>query len=271
MLIDTHVHTGGSALNFHMTDDMVLEFMKKYGVDYAMVSNCDAAEADSKQKMLPDNLQVTQEQAFKSNLAFAQKHPDKICLALWVKPNLQSATPELETLIKDNLDYVKAIKLHPYHSNISPTDKRVLPFLELAQKYGLAVVSHTGGCENASPTNLAKAAKMFPSVPFVMVHMGLGSDNKEAINLLPKVQNLYGDTTWVPLETTVEVVKLCGSKKIMFGTDAPIDGVDTYKCNPKGDRSLYQDYFQKLSTVIGNRAYNDIMYGNAIRILKLQK
>lgn len=31
--------------------------------------------------------------------------------------------------------------------------------------------------------------------------------------------------------------------KMMFGSDAPIDGLDTYLCNKKGERSIYQDYF----------------------------
>ena len=103
-----------------------------------------------------------------------------------------------------------------------------------------------------------------------MVHLGLGSDNKEALDLLAKADNLYGDTTWVPMETTIEAIKRYGSKKMIFGSDTPIDGVDTYFCNPKGDRSLYQDYFHVLPDKISKEAYEDLMYKNAIRIFNIK-
>lgn len=56
---------------------------------------------------------------------------------------------------------------------------------------------------------------------------------------------------------------------MIFGSDAPIDGVDTYLCNPKGERSIYQDYFHVLEEKIGKEAYADLMYKNAVRIFKL--
>ena len=162
------------------------------------------------------------------------------------------------------------MQFHPFHSNVSPTDERAIPYLELAKKHHLAVVSHTGGCEAASPVHLYEAAKLYPSIPFVMVHMGLGSDNKEALELLGKAENLYGDTTWVPMETTMEAIRRYGSKKMIFGSDTPIDGVDTYFCNPKGERSLYLDYFHVLPDKISKEEYADLMYRNAIDLFSLK-
>lgn len=269
MIIDTHLHIGGEAVGFQMNEQMVIEAMEKYQIDYGLVSNADAGEMTHQQVLLPDSVQNTQEDSLKRVLRFARKYPDKIGAAVWVKPYLQGVTKELEELIADNLDVIYAIKLHPFHSNTMPTDKKVLPYLSLAEKYDLAVVSHTGGCEAASPTHLYEAAKLFPKVPFVMVHMGLGSDNMEALELLGKADNLYGDTTWVPMSTTIEAIKRYGSKKMIFGSDAPIDGVDTYFCNPKGERSVYQDYFHVLPEKISKEAYADLMYQNAIRIFKL--
>ena len=270
MIIDTHLHIGGEAVGFHMNEQMVIEAMEKYHIDYGLVSSGDAAEMTHQQVLLPDSVQNTQEDALKRVLKFARKYPDKIGASVWVKPYLQGVTKELEELIADNLDVIYAIKLHPFHSNTAPTDQKVLPYLSLAEKYGLAVVSHTGGCEAASPVYLYEAAKLFPKVPFVMVHMGLGTDNKEALDLLGKADNLYGDTTWVPMETTIEAIKRYGSKKMIFGSDMPIDGVDTYFCNPKGDRSLYQDYFHVLPDKISKEAYEDLMYKNAMRIFKVK-
>ena len=111
---------------------------------------------------------------------------------------------------------------------------------------------------------------MFPKVSFVMVHMGLGTDNKEAISLLGKLPNLYGDTTWVPLESTLEIVERYGSKKLFFGSDSPIDGLHTYRQNMQGEPSLYQRYFNELEGKIGTEAYEDIMYKNAMRVFGIK-
>ena len=95
MIIDTHVHIGGEAVGFHMNKEMVLEAMEKYQIDYALVSNGDAGEMDHQQKVLPEEVQVTQEDALKRTLTFARKHPDKIGAGVWVKPYSQGVTKEL--------------------------------------------------------------------------------------------------------------------------------------------------------------------------------
>ena len=271
MRIDTHVHIGGEKVGFQMSEEMVLAAMEKYQIDYAIVSNGDAAEVDHEQNLLPKEVQVSQEDALRRVLAFARKYPDRIGVGVWVKPLTEEVTPELEMLIRDNLDIIYAIKLHPFHSKISPVDERVIPYLELAKKYHLAVVSHTGGCEEAEPVHMYEAALKYPEIPFVMVHMGLGSDNKEALELLGKADNLYGDTAWVPMMTTEEANRRYGSKKMMFGSDMPIDGIDTYFCNPRGERSMYQDYFYVLPEKISREAYEDLMWQNAVRVFKLKR
>ena len=265
MIIDTHTHIGDQ-FDFYMTEEMVLGAMQKYNIGYVLVSNADAVEVDHEQKMIPEQAQISQEENLERVLAFARAHEDKIGVAVWVKPLTEVVTPKLEELIEENRDIIYALKLHPFHSKISPMDEKVKPYLELAKKYKLPVVSHTGGCEEASPVHIYEAAKVYPEIPFVMVHMGLGSDNKEALELLGKADNLYGDTAWVPMETTIEAIRRYGSKKMLFGSDMPIDGEDTYFCNGKGERSLYQDYFHILHEKITEDAYKDLMYRNAVEV-----
>ena len=73
----------------------------------------------------------------------------------------------------------------------------------------------------------------------------------------------------VPMESTVLAVKEAGSKKILFGSDNPIDGLDTYHNNPKGDVCVYQSYFNRLEELIGSENYKNIMYRNAVTLFKL--
>lgn len=269
MIIDTHVHIGGEAVGFHMNEDMVIEAMNKYGIDFSIVSNSDAGEVDHQQVLLPQEVQVPQEDALERTLTFARKYPQKIGVAPWAKPLTQGYTKELEEKVLANRDMIYAIKIHPYHSHVSPIDERVLPYIELAEKLNVPVISHTGNSEDDSPIHLYEAAKMFPKVSFIMAHMGLGTDNSEALELLGKADNLYGDTTWVPMSTTIKAIEMYGSKRIFFGSDMPIDGVDTYLHNPKGERSLYQDYFYELPKLISNDAYEDLMYKNAMEIFRI--
>lgn len=270
MIIDTHAHIGDQFM-FSMTEGMVLEAIENYNIDYVLVSNGDAIEVDCDQKLIPAQKQISQEDNLKRVLVFARENEDKIGVAVWVKPLTETVTEELEKLIVENRDIIYALKLHPFHSKISPMDEKVKPFLELAKKYKLPVVSHTGGCEEASVVHLYEAAKAYPEIPFVMVHMGLGTDNKEALEILGKADNLYGDTAWVPIETTIEAIRRYGSKKMMFGSDMPIDGADTYACNIKGERSLYQDYFHVLREKITEEEYKDLMYRNAIEVFGFKK
>ena len=268
-LIDTHMHIGGTAVGFDMPSSMIEGLLGQYSIDYAIISNADAVEVSHNQELIPEVQQITQEAALQDVLDLAQRHSNKIGAAVWVKPRLQGLTSELETLIKNHLNQIVAIKLHPFHSNIAPTDSRVLPYLELAAHYHLPVISHTGGCEAARAYHLYEAAKMFPSIPFVMVHMDLGTDHKEALDLLGRLDNLYGDTTWVDMQTTIEAIKRYGSHKMLFGSDAPIDGLHTYSYNKKGERSLYQDYFDVLPEKIDTSAYEDLMYRNAMRLFHI--
>lgn len=268
-IIDTHVHIGGEKVGFIMNEEMVTTMMGRYQIDHAIVSNGDSAEMTHTQVLLPQEFQFTQEESLERTLKFARQNPGKISVAPWVKPYLQGLTKELRQMMEDNLDIIKAIKLHPFHSNVSPTDQRMLPYLELADELHLPVVSHTGGCEAAKSYHLYEAAKLFPKVSFVMVHMDLGTDNKEAIDLMDKAENLIADTTWVPMKSTMEVIRRYGSERIVFGSDSPIDGIDTYKCNPKGERSVYQDYFHILPSEIDSNDYENLMWRNAERIFHL--
>lgn len=271
MIIDTHVHIGffkAPDKEIDMTEEMVLHSMELYGVDYLLVSAA-AVEYDCELQPVPAELQVSQEEAFARGIAFAKNNPGKIGVLPWVKPAGETADDTLERMIRENPDVVRGIKVHPFHSRTAFDSPKVEPYIRLAQKYRLPVAIHTGGCDEASPLRVYNAAKKFPDVKFIMVHMGLGTDNREAIELMGKLPNLYADTTWVPVSSTLQILREYGSKRIMFGSDNPIDGLHTYHHNLKGEPSMYRQYFHGLEEQIGQEAYADIMYRNAIEVFGL--
>lgn len=268
MIIDTHVHFGKKLL-FDMPKENVIKAMTKYNITASIVSNIESAEGDHKQIVLPPEDQVKQEECLKNAIAFAKNNLGKIYIAAWVKPKTEKISNELESLIANNLDIIKAIKVHPFHSCIDFDGPETKAYIELARKYKLPIVTHTGGSDGASCKRVYNAAIKYPEVNFVMVHMGLGTDNTEAIELISKQSNLYGDTTWVSMENTIKCINKTGSNKIMFGSDMPIDGLDTYLCNSFGERSIYQDYFHILPTKINKIDYENIMWKNASKIFSI--
>ena len=177
---------------------------------------------------------------------------------------------ELINLIQNNLDVIKAVKFHPYHSALDFDDPLMNPYLDLAEQFNLPVITHTGTGENDCPEKVYNMAKSFPKVNFIMAHMGLGSDNVIATELIALLPNLFGDTAWVSMESTINFIKKIGSQKLFFGTDLPIDGIDTYHHNPRGERSLYQDYFEKLPEFISQEDYDNLMWKNALNFFGLE-
>ena len=265
MLIDTHVHIG-KVLDFEMRQEDVIYSMNRYGVDFSLVSSVDAVEFDHVGRAIPKALQTSQNEAFKRTLSFARRYPDQIGVTPWMKLYAETPDDEFIRLLEENRELVYGIKLHPFHSRVAPDDPRAEKVYEIARKYHLPVVSHTGGCEEARSIHLYNAAIKHPEISFVMVHMDLGTDNHEAIELLGKADNLYGDTTWVPVKSTLKAIERWGSGKILFGSDNPIDGADTYLHNKTGDRSLYQEYFNEFRAMVSPEDYDNIMYRNAVRL-----
>lgn len=269
MIIDTHAHIG-KILNFNMTEEQILYSMDKYKIDFTLFSDIEAAENAHNGMAIPRFMQKRQNKLLKKDIAIARRHPDRLGLLVWLKIRQELPDSEMISLIEENRDIIYGIKLHPFHSRTAPDNPAIKPIYDLARRFQLPIVSHTGGCKEADSLHLYNAAKANPDINFVMVHMDLGTDNAQALDLLGKLPNLYGDTTWVPISTTIEAIRRFGSHKMLFGTDNPIDGKDTLLHNKTGERSLYQQYFNELKEQLSAKDYDNLMYKNAERLFGIR-
>lgn len=263
MIIDAHVHIGGGPVEFDMPENFVLESMEKYNIDVCLVSNADSGEYGHELELIPQERQIDQKQSLARIIQFAKENEGRIYAGFWCKPHHEKMDEEIEKMIAENRKYLVFLKVHPYHSNLAFDDEKMIPYLDLAVKYNLPVVVHTGNSYNDSPERVLNMAKKYPKLKFILAHMGLGTDNSLAIDLMAESNNLYADTAWVPVSTTVEVIKRYGSKRVMFGTDSPIDGVDTYYCNKEGEPSLYRQYFGELKDMLSKEDYENLMWKTA--------
>ena len=258
-MIDSHVHIGGEAVGFTMNEDLVLQSMEKYGVNISIVSNADCVEYGQNLIEIPVEKQFNQEEALARIIRFCRANQGKIYGAFWCKPNHELLTERIDEMITKNRDIIVALKVHPFLSNLSFSDEKMIPYLDFAVKHNLPVIVHTAGDMVASPMRVYEMACRYPQLKFIMAHMGLATDNKLAIDLMEKAENLIADTTWVPVETTLEVIRRYGSGRVVFGSDNPIDGVNTYAHNPFGEPSVYQQYFGDLKEMISNEDYENLM------------
>lgn len=258
-MVDSHVHIGGEIGGFEMNEQIVLQSMEKYNIDISIVSNADAVEYGEGTIKIPEEMQVSQEETLERIVAFCRNNPGKIYGAFWCKPNHELLTECIDEMVGANRDVIVALKVHPYLSNLSFSDEKMVPYLDLARKHNLPVIVHTANDIVDSPMRVYEMACRYPQLKFVMAHMGLGMDNSLALELMGKAENLYADTAWVPVATTLEVIRRYGSGRVVFGSDNPIDGVDTYACNPLGEPSLYRQYFGELKDMISAKDYENLM------------
>ena len=142
MIIDSHVHIGDS-LGFVMKEEMVIESMDKYNIDYCIISNADAAELDHELKPIPDEYQTDQITTLQRSIAFARKYPGRIGVLVWIKPYTEGLTDELVELIEANLDVIFGLKLHQHHSKTGMDDERMVPYIEFARKHNMPIKSTT--------------------------------------------------------------------------------------------------------------------------------
>ncbi|WP_027339798.1 amidohydrolase family protein [Halonatronum saccharophilum] len=261
MVIDSHLHFGKIG-KFDMGVDVLLESLDKYGIDFGIVSNIEGVEFDTELRKIPKEFMVSQMEVNKKTLELVKDHFDKLIGLVWIKPHTESFTNELGDFILDNRDYFVGFKIHPYHSKLKISDDRYKEYLGFANEISLPCAVHTAKCPYSDIGDLYKVAKEYSKVNFIAVHMGLGSDNSRAIDYISKLDNLYGDTTWVPLERVIDAVEGCGSHKILFGTDNPIDGLDTYQ--------KYEELLIKGRDLFKEEDYQDIFSLNAKRIFGLE-
>ena len=84
------------------------------------------------------------------------------------------------------------------------------------------------------------------------------TESAELIERMKETPNLYGDTTWVPLDNVLRAVEAVGSERILFGTDNPMDGKETLRYSKK--------YFVDLKDEVSEEDYENIMHKNAERL-----
>ena len=260
-IIDAHAHIY-SKPTLRQSEEEVLLSMKRYGIAFSLISNCDAAEYAS--GVSPKAKNTTTLKCLNQVLVFVRRNPSKLGAAVWIRPVKENGpSEELKECVRKNRQFIYALKFHPYCEQTPISSPLCEPWLRWAEEEDFPIIVHTAEDEWSDISHLVEAAKKHPSLRFVAAHLQLCSDNSKGIAALYSAPNIYGDTAWVPMKVAAKILRQIGSDRVMFGTDNPIDGADTLS-NP-----MYQDYFANRSR-LSKALYENLMENNAISFFRLR-
>lgn len=259
MIVDSHVHIASWPTLKQCQRD-VLTSMKKYHIDFSLISNCNAAEYPGKKGEV--KYLVSQVEALKQAIPFVRRHKEKMGLLVWIRPHHETISKEFLDLIEKNRDIIYGLKFHPFCSKLRITSPKMDPYFQLMEHYDLPMLVHTAKDKYSDVFYLGLVSDHHPNLKFIAAHMQLMGDNNQALAVLKNHPNLYGDTAWVKMSFVKQCIEELGPNRIMFGTDNPIDGKDTLS-NP-----IYQDYFENNES-LKKSDLEKLLYKNAKKLFKL--
>lgn len=142
---------------------------------------------------------------------------------------LHQDSPDMISDVKNVVSLgLKGIKLHPDIQNFKIDEKRHYLMYELACKYNLPILMHTGDnrYDNSNPNRLKNVLNDFPDLTLIGAHFGGWSVYEEASKELCGYKNLFVDcsSSFYRLtdEQIKEIIARYGYDKVLFGTDYPM-------------------------------------------------
>lgn len=247
-VVDMHNHMGLEYCLYypaHDADGMV-EAMDEAGIDFVISAPCeDLFDGSSKREQITDAM---------------KRYPDRIRGYYSVNPLLGTDIKEIERAFQENPGYV-GLKLLPDYHRTNLNGEVYEPVLRFANQNKMLVLSHTWGismngesCNSAD--KIVDILEKYPDITLLMGH-SIQGQVEEAIEIANAFPGAYLDLCdTCRLNGVVEkMVERAGSEKVIFGTDAPMQG-----------------YHFQMGAVIGARISKEekrnILRENALRILR---
>jgi uncharacterized protein len=210
-IIDAHISLGPSQY-FDIKPETVLELMDQNQIEKGMISPSD-------EWMAVDNTIGNQIIAKYVNdwptrfMGYASVNP-------WYK---EKACLEMHRALGDGLC---AIKINPLRQGFILVEKICAPIFDIANKYKLIVYVVTGIGVLSMPLQLSEIARRYPEAIFIMGRSGWSDFHM--MDFLPSLQqapNIYVETAYNFPEVLNTVIRLIGSDRIVFTSDAPFSNM----------------------------------------------
>lgn len=216
-IIDMHTHMGLEYCLYyenHDADGMV-RYMDEAGVEFICCSPVeDLMDGSSRREQIRDAM---------------RRHAGRIYGYYCVNPLLGFSPEGIRKEFAEHPGYVGLKFLPDYHR--TPLSSEIYrPAFEYANENKMLVLSHTWGVSMNgescnSWTEVQKVLERYPGITFIMGHSCQGQVDK-AIELAVRYPGAYLDLCDTGrLNGVIEkMVRTAGAEKVVFGTDAPMQG-----------------------------------------------
>ena len=258
-MIDSHAHIGKfEDWDFKIED--LYDQMQKVGIRQTVIANLAGNQFNYKHELLNE---YSTYEINKMTMERVQECAHAFKMLIWIRPLMDEQIDWIEQMINTYPKAIVGLKVHPYCAKLKLTEKEYIPYIEICKKYQIPLSVHTEEDGYSDVKYIIEAARRYPEVNFVAVHMGLKTDHKEAINGMKEYKNLYGDTTLVGYDSVKEAIETCGEKKIIFGSDAVMMGEESY--------IKYIEMYRRIKEEYGKEVAENIFHYNCIRVFGGEK
>jgi predicted TIM-barrel fold metal-dependent hydrolase len=193
-------------------------------------------------------------------------HDPRFRRLVWVKPHY--IHPD-EVAARLAGGYV-GLKLHPAVDDYPADDPALDAYLRVAADAGATVAVHSGP-GLADPARIAHLASRFPTVPVVLYHtfLGLPWGRRRAIHHAHDQPNLILETSWCRSREVERMVHALGPERVMFGSDATVDGPYHYTSRNVQGVETYKEGMVRIARHVGTDAARKVLSENAVKLFRL--
>lgn len=171
----------------------------------------------------------------------------------FLDPRLEETPALLEELIERG---VRGVKLHPICHGYIVSHHAHYPLFEVAQKYALPVLVHTGWGEYGEVRFVKKCAADFKNLRIVIGHL---VEWKDIFEQIPPHENVSVETSYSTHPRRIaQAVRVLGADRLVFGSDFPCATQDF-------------ELYKVLTAPISDGEKEKVLYRNAQRLLRLDK
>ena len=155
----------------------------------------------------------------------AEKYPDRFIPFYYFNPrNEMSQLSELEEYAKKDWKGVKV-------GHEFAVARAMYPMMEIAEKYNMMVVIHSGPGNEFHPYIIGDIASSFPRVNTAVLHMGGGvALDVELVStkVAEKNENIYLETCYSHPYAIKQAVERIDPSRVLFGSDASNGGYGSH-------------------------------------------